>query len=558
MEKLLKKAISIKNHLNEQYIEVTRDDFRETCRYLWNEKNAILRLMFATDERSISGSFKVHTVFSIPGMDRFFIMVLSLQEDDPSFPCLTVDIPAAHWYEREIRDLFGLVPQGHPDLRRLLFHESFPANSYPLRKDWTLSESDAREWGEGTAEKEPYRFMEVEGEGIYEIPVGPVHAGIIEPGHFRFSALGETIFFLEPRLFYTHKGTEKLFESRGFKEGVNPVTPSSGGEVSPDDPLLNMPCTPGPKTVASWCNGVNLAERVSGTSSFSHSSAYCMAVERMMGIQLTDKAAAARTLLLEMERLYNHIGDIGNLCAGTGLAVGYARGAEIKERLMQLNQRVTGSRYLRGVNLIGGISKEIFPHSDDIRSTLDTVTKEYKGLMELLLGTVSHIERLENTGVLSREIARKLGATGITARASGIPDDIRHAHPHLFYDRLDFEANTLAASDVFARMMVRAADLECSISIMRSLIEGSYQGHNAVETRAIEPLSSSLGYTEGPRGSIFYWVMADQAGGVFRVKLRSASFCNWPAVPFAVHGNIVPDFPLCNKSFNLSYSGCDM
>lgn len=522
MEKILNKSVKTKNHLNEQYIEVARDDFRETCRYLWSGKDAVLRLMFATDERSISGSFKVHAVFSIPGMDRFFIIVLSLQEADLNFPSLTADIPAAHWYEREIRDLFGLVPEGHPDPRRLIFHESFPARSYPLRKDWAITESDAREWGEGMAKKEPYRFMEVQGEGIYEIPVGPVHAGIIEPGHFRFSAVGETIFFLEPRLFYTHKGTEKLFESRGFEEGVN------------------------------------LAERVSGTSSLSHSAAYCMAVERMMGIHLTEKAEAARTLLLEMERLYNHIGDIGNLCAGTGLAVGYAKGAMIKERLMQLNQRVTGSRYLRGVNLIGGVTKEIFSHSDDIRSTLDTVTKEYKGLMKLLLGTVSHVERLENTGVLSREIARKLGATGIAARASGIPDDIRHAHPHLFYDRLDFEANTLAGGDVLARMMVRAADLECSISIMRTLIEGDYQGENAVETLAIQPLSTSLGYTEGPRGSIFYWVMADHAGGVFRVKLRSPSFCNWPVVPFAVHGNIVPDFPLCNKSFNLSYSGCDM
>ena len=535
MEKILKKAISIKEHLNEQYIEVARDDFRETCRYLWKEKDAILRLMFATDERKINGSFKVHAVFSISGMDRFLIIVLSLQEpvrpahgpelvegDDLTFPSLTADIPAAHWYEREIRDMFGLHPQGHPDPRRLVFHDSFPSRSYPLRKDWTLTESDAKEWGDGMIEKEPYRFMEVEGEGIYEIPVGPVHAGIIEPGHFRFSAVGETIFFLEPRLFYTHKGTEKLFESMDFEEGVK------------------------------------LAERVSGTSSFSHSSAYCMAVERMMGIHLTEKAEAARTLLLELERLYNHIGDIGNLCAGTGLAVGYSMGAVTKEKLMQLNQRVTGSRYLRGVNLIGGVTQDIFSHSDDIRSTLDTVTREYKDLMELILGTVSHVERLENTGVLSREIARKLGATGVTARASGISDDIRHVHPHLFYDRLDFEANTLAGGDVFARMMVRAADSECSISIMRALLEGRYQGDLAVKTRAAQPYSASLGYTEGPRGSIFYWVMADHAGGVFRVKLRSPSFCNWPVVPFAVHGNIVPDFPLCNKSFNLSYSGCDM
>ena len=156
-----------------------------------------------------------------------------------------------------------------------------------------MSETDLKEWGEGIARKEPYHFMKVEGEGVYEIPVGPVHAGIIEPGHFRFSAVGETIFFLEPRLFYTHKGTEKLFETLGFAKGVR------------------------------------LAERVSGTSSFSHSIAYCMAVERMAGMDIPEKAKAVRTLVLELERLYNHIGDIGNMCAGTGLAVGYAKGAVI-------------------------------------------------------------------------------------------------------------------------------------------------------------------------------------------------------------------------------------
>ncbi len=280
-------------------------------------------------------------------------------------------MPAAHWYEREISDLFGLKPQGHPDQRRLVFHEAFPAGSHPLRKDWSISEAQLTEWGAGTAVHVPHPFMEVAGEGIAEIPVGPVHAGIIEPGHFRFSAVGETIFFLEPRLFYTHKGTEKQFEKLGFAEGVK------------------------------------LAERVSGTSSFAHGAAYCMAVERMMGIEITEKAAAVRTLVLELERLYNHIGDIGNMCAGTALAVGYMKGAVIKERLMQLNERLTGSRYLRGLNIVGGVTRNVYDLADDVLKTIDGATSEYKELMDLLLSAVSHIERLENTGRLSKDIARK-------------------------------------------------------------------------------------------------------------------------------------------------------
>ena len=522
MEKVFKKCISTKRYLNEVYGEVRKQDFKDACVDLYQNGEAALRVMFATDERQIDGTFKIYAVFSVSGRDEFFIIYISLEPDDLSFPALTNNIPAAHWYEREIHDMFGLVPEGHPDPRSLVFHDSFPPGSHPLRKDWTIKELDLREWGEGVLKKQSYAFMEVAGEGITEIPVGPVHAGIIEPGHFRFSAVGETVFFLEPRLFYTHKGTEKHFETLGFSEGVK------------------------------------LAERVSGTSSFSHSAAYCMAVERMAGIELTEKAKAVRTLLLELERLYNHIGDIGNMCAGTGLAVGYAKGAFIKEILMQLNERLTGSRYLRGINTIGGVKRDILLMRDDILAVLDTVTKDYKAFMKLLLKNMSHRERIETTGRLSRDIAVRLGVTGVTARASGIDDDIRKAHPHLLYDRLNFETHTSAKGDVFARMMIRAEEAECSISMIHSLLESAYSGGLTADRKDLPPLASALGYTETPRGSVFYWVKSDDKGNVFRVKLRSPSYCNWPAVPFAVHGNIVPDFPICNKSFNLSYSGCDM
>ena len=522
MERILNKGRNRRDHLNEVTVEVDIADFRDVCHGLLVKQHALLRLMFATDERERDGLFRIYVVFSVPGSDTFTIIVLPVKEDTPSFPSLTPMIPAAHWYEREISDLFGLLPEGHPDPRRLVFHESFPANAHPLRKDWSISHAEKQEWGEGKAIKVPHPFLEVAGEGIVQIPVGPVHAGIIEPGHFRFSAIGETIFFLEPRLFYTHKGTEKQFEKLGFADGVK------------------------------------LAERVSGTSSFSHGAAYCMAVERMMGIEISEKAAAIRTLILELERLYNHIGDIGNMCAGTGLAVGYARGAVIKERLMQLNERLCGSRFLRGVNMVGGVTRDVYTQADDILKTLDWATKEYKDFMQLLTGSVSHMERITNTGRLSKDIARKLGVTGVAARASGLPDDIRKSHPHLLYDRLIFEAHTYEQGDVFARTMIRAEETECSISMIQALMESGYKGELMVPLKPASAFAAALGYVETPRGSLFYWVMADKDGKPLRVKFRSPSYCNWPAVPFAVHGNIVPDFPLCNKSFNLSYSGTDM
>lgn len=506
---------------NERYEGLKSSEFRDHCVSRYKSGDFVVRAMFAADERAVNGCFRIYAVFSRKGQDAFHIPYFELNERELRYSSLTRDIPAVHWYEREIKDMFGITPEGHPDPRRLVFHESFPKESYPLRRDWSMTDAEKIEWGEGKTVKEPFEFLRAEGEGIYEIPVGPVHAGIIEPGHFRFSAVGETIYYLEPRLFYTHKGIEKQFEHIGFHAGVA------------------------------------LSERVSGTSSFSHSAAYCMAVERMAGIELNENAKAARTLLLELERLYNHIGDIGNMCAGTGLAVGYARGAVIKEELMRLNEVVTGSRYLRGVNRIGGVSSDIFLHREEILSIIDRVTREYKQFMELLTGTISHMERLENTGILSRQIAEKLGVTGVAARASGIDDDIRKAHPHFMYDRVVFEAHTMSRGDVLARMMVRAEEAECSISIIKAILESGYGGHSA-EERAIPPDSCGLGYVESPRGSVFYWVKSDPAGNPLRVKLRSPSFCNWPAVPFAVHGNIVPDFPLCNKSFNLSYSGCDM
>ncbi len=522
METIIKKAVSVVERLNEVSVETRADTFEELCRYFDETLHALLRVMFATDEREKDGLFRIYVVFSVPGKDRLFLVVLPIPASAPRFPSLTPHIPAAHWYEREISDMFGLVPQGHPDPRRLVFHEAFPADSHPLRKDWTITEAELREWGEGAIVKVPYPFLEVTGEGIVEIPVGPVHAGIIEPGHFRFSAVGETIFFLEARLFYTHKGTEKHFEKLGFIEGVK------------------------------------LAERVSGTSSFSHGAAYCMAVERMMGLDLTEKAAAVRTMALELERLYNHIGDIGNLCAGSALAVGYMKGAAIKEQLMQLNERLTGSRYLRGLNVIGGVTRDVFLEIDDILGAVELATREYKELMELLLDSVSHRERIETTGRLSKEVARKLGITGVAARASGLTDDMRKSHPHLLYDRMIFEAHSLDKGDVFARMMVRSEEIECSVSIIQALAETGYAGALSVPVSSPQPYASALGYAETPRGSLFYWVMADREGKPLRVKLRSPSYCNWSAMPFAVHGNIVPDFPLCNKSFNLSYSGTDM
>ena len=511
---------------NEIYKDVAKEDFRAECARLFSGGNGRLRLMFAADLRETGEGFCVYAVFSHAQEDRFWILRLKGiggEGGKPEFPSITPEVPAAHWYERQIADMFGLVPSGHPDLHPLVLHGLYPQDVYPLRRDIS-PEAISRHLALENEDLSP--FMEVKGEGIYEIPVGPVHAGIIEPGHFRFSAVGETIYYLDARLFYTHKGAEKHFERIGFKEGVK------------------------------------LSERISGVSSFAHSAAYCMALERMSGTALPSRASAIRTLLLEMERLYNHIGDIGNMCAGTGFAVGYARGASLKERIMALNHQLTGSRYLRGVNTPGGVLVDALQDPAATLREIEEITEEYKSFISFLTSSVSHVERLENAGVLSRAIALGLGATGIAARASGLNDDLRTAHPHFYYGQLVFETHTRMKGDVFARMMLRADEVGCSIAIIRSIlhrangkrIEGNISNGDEWEAAAN---SQALGYVEGPRGSVFYFVKSGANGAPLRVKPRAASFCNWPLMPFAVHGNIVPDFPLINKSFNLSYSGSD-
>lgn len=521
MNLISSKSISYKEEKGKKFFEINKDDAPYLSKYVFENLKGILRVMLCTDERHIDGTFKIRLIFSIPKLRDFMILFFRLK-DGESYPSITPFVPACHWYEREIKDMFGINPEGHPDPRRLIFHENFPSNSYPLRKDWKITDLELKEWGEGRKIKEPYEFFKVEGEEVYEIPVGPVHAGIIEPGHFRFSAVGETIFFLEARLFYTHKGVEKHFENIGFEKGVL------------------------------------LSERVSGTSSFSHSTAYCLAVEDLCNIDIPERAKAIRTILLELERLYNHIGDIGNMCAGTGLQVGNQYGAYIKEKLMRLNHKITGHRYLRGINKIGGVTKDILEYKDEIVMQLNEIEKLKADFLELLLGNISHIERLEKTGKLAKDIAIKLGATGVAGRASGLEDDIRIAHPHLVYDRVNFDLITEESGDVLARMMVRAKEADESFKIIKQILDMNFTKELSVQDWHIKPRSEGIGCVESPRGSVFYFVKAGKNGEVERVKVRSSSYCNWPLMPYAVHGNIVPDFPLCNKSFNLSYSGCDM
>ncbi|MFZ5625787.1 MAG: NADH-quinone oxidoreductase subunit C [Bacillota bacterium] len=499
-----------------EYQEVSLENLRSEAHRLYRQQGARLVTMIGTDEREKDGYFRLYYVFSLPAEQRHLALVARANPEQPEFPALTPVLPAAHWYEREVQDLLGLTSLEHPDPRPLVLHEMWPEGVYPLRKDYN---------GWRPSHHHPGRqhpFPRIDEPGVFEVPVGPIHAGIIEPGHFRFSVNGEYIHHLEPRLFYTHRGLEKLAEG---------------------------------KTVE-W--GLALAERICAVCAFSHSVAYSQAVEKMSGTDVPLRAQFIRTILVELERLYNHIGDLSNLCAGTGLAFGVSQLARLKERLLQLNEALTGNRYLRDFNAIGGVKQDWDQATINlIVQTVTEVFEEYEKIIAIIDNHDFHLERLANTGILSTVVAQNLGAVGVAARAAGVDRDVRRDHPHLAYSSLPLEVPVLSKGDVEARYRIRQAEIEISVSLIQSALDQLPAGPVRTALAPLPAWGQGLGYAESARGDDYHWLMLDDRGLIYRYRIRSASYCNWPAVAQAVPGNMIPDFPLINKSFELCYSCCD-
>jgi Ni,Fe-hydrogenase III large subunit/Ni,Fe-hydrogenase III component G len=502
---------------SDERVVVATADLPTACADVVSQHGGRLATMVGEDARSTEDGFRLSYVFALPER-RWATIETIVDAGACSFPSVTPHVVAAHWYEREVQDMFGLDPVGHPDPRRLVMHDDWPDGVYPLRKDFDPSVPVPR------VEREPHRFHDLHGEGIVEIPVGPYHAGVIEPGHFRFAAVGEVILHLETRLFYTHRGIEKLAEGK------------------------------------SAAHVLQLAERICGACSLSHAVAYCQAVEAVAGVEPPRRAAAIRTLFLELERLYNHIGDLGNICAGIGFAVGASYGAKLKDDLQRLNERLTGNRFLRGVCRLGGVRRDLSAeHLRDLEATLTRASHEFGDFIALVLGSETAVERLATTGCLSKETAQALGAVGVTARASGLDLDCRRDHPHAFYGQLPEPTPVPVRDegDVKARALVRMDEVLVSFTLIRQVVSMLPAGPLADELGPLPANRSAFSATESPRGENLHWVRTGPDGTIDRYRIRSASYPNWPAVAAAVPGNMVPDFPLINKSFELCYACLD-
>jgi Ni,Fe-hydrogenase III large subunit len=362
----------------------------------------------------------------------------------------------------------------------------------------------------------PYPFIEVQGAGVYEIPVGPVHAGLIEPGHFRFSVVGETILKMTARLWFVHRGIERMFQGVDVDEGLQ------------------------------------IAERISGDTAVGHGLAYSMAVEEAQGIDVSHDARVIRSLLLELERIYNHVGDIGAMCSDVSFGVAHARAMVIREELLRLNESVTGHRLLRGSIRPGLTSIRRLPTSEE----LDNIASELGQLMEFISSNSTVADRFEGTAVLSADDAGAIGTLGVVARASGQRVDARHSHPFVSGGS-EFQLITQSQGDVLARFMQRSDELRNSLELIRGYLSLSPGFKSTAVPSQVRP-ASGLGIVEGWRGSIVHRVELDAEGVVSRCCIADPSFFNWPALATSMADTIVPDFPLVNKSFNLSYAGNDL
>lgn len=477
--------------------------------------------MVASDERQRSGGFMLRYIFAVERTTTFLELCVALDGNDPesaTFPSLTAVLPAANWYEREAHDLFGLDPVGHPDPRPLALHDHWPLGVAPLRHDYDGATEP--EWTNGTR----LCPTSIQGEGVMEIAVGPIHAGVIEPGHFRFSAVGEQIIHLDTRFFYTHRGVEKRAEGLPVERAVI------------------------------------LVERNCAACTVSSTLAYCQALETLAQTTVPERASLLRVIYAELERLYNHVGDIGNICAGIGFHAGAQVGATLKEGLLALNEQLVGSRYLFGVLRPGGVRRALTPEDCvALRKALADLQPACERLVQLIWSNVGVVNRLSGTGVLPMEVARDLGAVGVAARASGIARDVRRDHPYAAYPMLTPPRVCVQQQgDVAARLRVRADEITTSLALLAEALTRLPDDGALANTLGTLPAGeSAFSLTESPRGANCHWVLAGPNNTLARYRIRSASYANWPVVPRAVQDNIVPDFPLINKSFELCYSCLD-
>jgi Ni,Fe-hydrogenase III large subunit/Ni,Fe-hydrogenase III component G len=476
--------------------------------------------LFGVDERASADRFRLHLIWALDRSAAWLEVSVDLDGHAPWYSSLTPLLPAAHWAERALWDDLGIEPREHPGLRRLCRPAGWPPDRYLLRSDhpWSAPVTLAAHAGED--ELPP---LAPAPHGVVDYPLGPVRSGVVESGHYTLRTVGEELVDLRLQLSYKHRGVEKR------AEGLD---------------LRHLPL---------------VAEHISGTSAFAHSLAACQASEMATGTCVPERARYLRTMFAELERLYNHLGFQADLCQATGLVVGQAQFEILKERLLRLNASMTGHRYLFGLNVPGGLTRDIDAAAlTVVRNALEDLKRDFSQLELLLRDSPSHLDRLEGTGILQPDDARAYGAVGPIGRASALDRDLRRDHPYAAYDLVDFTVPVQTAGDAEARFRIRLAETWQAIHIAAQVIDTAPDGPVWVQPAEPVPGATGLGWAESPRGESLHWLTIGQRNTIGSYRVRPASFANWHAFPLAVPGhNILTDFPVIEQSFGLSIAGAD-
>ena len=437
------------------------------------------------------------------------IAVISLDCPHGRFPSISTRHRPALRFERTVRDLYGMTPTGLADARPWLDHGRWGLR-HPL---------GASREAESTGDR--YDFLPADGESLHQIPVGPVHAGIIEPGHFRFTANGETVVRLEERLGYVHKGIEGLM---------------AGADIG---------------------RAARLAGRTSGDSTVAYAVAFARAVEATLDVDIPARAHWLRALMAELERLANHFGDIGAICNDAAFSLMHAQTGVLRERVLRAADTAFGHRLMRDRVVPGGVAADLGPDgAAAIRDLIANIRRRFPALVELYDTTASLLDRTVATGILTPALARRFGAGGYVGRASGRAFDARRTPGYAPYDQLGFEIPVRDEGDVNARVWIRIREVEQSLALIEQIVDRLPDGPLA--TALPSGAGEGLALVEGFRGDILVWLRLGPGGTVERCHLRDPSWFQWPLLEAVIEGNIVADFPLCNKSFNCSYSGHDL
>ncbi|WP_103599938.1 NADH-quinone oxidoreductase subunit C [Campylobacter concisus] len=510
---------------------VDRNDLPLAVKTLYYDIGGFISTMIPNDERQINGSFALYYALSMEGSkmteaddfaaeDKCFITVKTLiPGSDPTFPSVTPLVPACVWYEREAYDMFGLVAEGLPDKRRLVLSDDWPDGLHPLRKD--AMDYRYRPDPVDHRDEPDSEFLFPTGDAVVDVPLGPLHITSDEPGHFRLFCDGDEIIDADYRLFYQHRGMEKLAENRMNYDQMG-----------------------------------YLAERVCGICGYAHAIACIEAAEKAIKLEIPLRAQAIRVICLEIERLHSHLLNIGLACEVTGNYNAFMHIFRVREYSMELAQLVTGGRKTYGNVVMGGLRRDMT--NQEIKKGIEIINKldvQISEIWDAVMEDKRQIGRWKGVGILDRQIARDFSPVGPNMRGSGFKRDNRYDHPYDFFKQIEFEVAVEHGCDVFAREMVRYKELKSSIHIIRQCFELMPQTPIMIDpVTMIKPENFALGHDEAPRGENVHWIMQGSAQKVYRWRCRAATYNNWPSLRYQFRGNNISDAALIVCSLDPCYS----